>query len=165
LHEKKAIFLITTRITIILVALLSLLFAGYYLYLDRLWASRSSQVDACCSTLINIGTSLEMYSTDNGGHYPHTLTTIAPGYMRSIPTCPSAGQNEGYIKSYERAESPDTFTIYCKGHFHDPQAPADYPLFSSTAALSIKPETARWTSYERWGYKHEPEWLWKIMHK
>lgn len=96
------------------------------------------QATACQSNLKNIGTALEMYSTDNKGHYPDSLGKLTPGYLRMLPTCPAAGKDT-YTKSYTSATEPDVFTVYCSGHHHRASGiPADHPSYSSTRGLTVK---------------------------
>ena len=51
------------------------------------------QLVRCENNLKDIGTALEMFSTDHSGHYPYEMKEITPGYMKSIPTCPAAGMD------------------------------------------------------------------------
>jgi hypothetical protein len=37
------------------------------------------------SNMKNIGTGLEMYSTDHGGQYPRELSAITPDYLKRLP--------------------------------------------------------------------------------
>lgn len=80
-------------------------------------ARAAGQLVACKSNLKNIGTAAEMYSTDNSGRYPTKLSQLTPNYLRSIPTCPSAGKDT-YSASYKSAVSPDGFTVACGGSHH-----------------------------------------------
>ena len=41
----------------------------------------------CKSNLKNIGTALEMYSTDYEGKYPSGLSSLVPNYLKAIPDC------------------------------------------------------------------------------
>ena len=93
----------------------------------------------CKSNLKNLGTALEMYSTDFQGHYPPTLAQLTPSYIKTIPTCPSAGV-ETYSATYEvqlgDKKVPDHFTIFCKGHNHErANVPADYPQYNAIQGL------------------------------
>ena len=54
-------------------------------------ARGQGQLTACKSNLKNIGTGLEMYSTDWSGRYPEDIDAITPDYLVRIPECPSAG--------------------------------------------------------------------------
>jgi len=45
----------------------------------------------CVRNLKNLGTALEMYSTDASGRFPKSLARLTPSYVKAIPTCPAAG--------------------------------------------------------------------------
>lgn len=46
---------------------------------------------ACEENLKVIATTLEMYATDTGGHYPKSLTVLSPNYLGKVPHCPVEG--------------------------------------------------------------------------
>lgn len=84
---------------------------------------------ACKSNCKNIATALEMYASDNGGHYPESLDRLIPGnYLKVIPTCPSA-QKVSYT-NYEVHASPDNYSFACVGNNHA-KAYTGYPADSS----------------------------------
>jgi len=113
-------------------------------------ARGQGQFTQCQSNCKNIGTALEMYSTDNSGQYPDSLDKIKPDYLRIIPTCAAAGKDT-YSKSYESwNEEPKKgkkkkysfgsayhrFTFYCSGHNHKAVgAGPNYPQYNSTSGL------------------------------
>lgn len=98
-------------------------------------ARSMGQVTACKSNLKNIGTALEMYSTDNAGRFPTGLGPLVPNYLRVMPTCPSAGRDT-YSRSYEAASNPDAYTVCCEGPHHAGAGlPPDYPKYTSTQGL------------------------------
>ncbi|MCE1248574.1 MAG: hypothetical protein LWY06_18200 [Firmicutes bacterium] len=102
-------------------------------------ARENGQLTSCKSNLKNIGTALEMYSTDNGGHYPESLDQLKGDYLKLIPTCPSAGKDT-YSDSYKSSEDPDKYEVFCKGSNHSNQGvPADYPQYNSTEGLKVGP--------------------------
>lgn len=93
---------------------------------------------ACQSNLKNVGTALEMYSTDAAGRYPTALTTLSPNYLKTIPTCPSSG-TATYTGGYTSASLPDAFTVVCTGTNHRAvDAPANYPQYTSQAGMIPK---------------------------
>ena len=99
-------------------------------------ARSQGQLTACKSNLKNIATALEMYSTDFDGLYPQDLGKLAPNYLRTIPTCPSAGVDT-YSESYYHDLKPDLFAIHCSGNHHRPQdLLANQPAYSCTQGLS-----------------------------
>lgn len=99
------------------------------------------RLTACRSNLKNIGTALEMYGTDNKGLYPPTLAAVVPGYLKQVPTCPSASADTysaGYARYVSRpvkagrAAEPDAYSVVCVGTYHGQvQQPANYPQYSS----------------------------------
>lgn len=118
----------------LIVLLGSLAFIGvsdyYYSVMCR---PRYGTLTACKSNLKNIGTALEMYSTDNYGRYPCKLDDVTPSYVKVIPTCPSAGYNS-YI--YIRSTNPDVYTTWCNGSHHTSITNIpNYPQYDSIEGL------------------------------
>ena len=74
-------------------------------------------VITCESNEKNIGTALEMYSTDNCGRYPRNLSALAPEYLPVIPTCPAA-RRDSYSSGYQVACNPDNYSFCCSGDNH-----------------------------------------------
>ena len=72
----------------------------------------------CKLNLENLGTAIEMYSTDNCGDYPPCLEYLTAGkYIYNMPVCPVC--EKSYI--YERGDNPDSYVIKCGGenaHYH-----------------------------------------------
>lgn len=102
---------------------------------------RGGQLTGCKSMLKSVGTSLEMYSTDNDGRYPTTLDKLTPNYLKTIPRCPSA-ESETYSQSYQWAVLPDSYTISCAGHHHKVAGlEVNFPQFTATDGLLIRPVT------------------------
>lgn len=101
-------------------------------------ARAQGQMTACCSNLKNIATGLEMWSTDNQGHYPDTLDQITPNYLKVLPTCPAA-LIETYSSSYTSTKpdpekgTADSYRLFCRGSNHSAAGvPPDYPQYTST---------------------------------
>lgn len=94
-------------------------------------ARAQGQWSACKSNLKNLATALEMYATDNKGHYPADLTSLTPGYLKMIPVCPGADR-----ESYVYEVKGEAFTVTCKGLNHAGiGVPADHPFYTSTRGL------------------------------
>jgi len=82
-------------------------------------ARASGQLAACESNIKNLATALEMYATDNNGHYPPSLeyltknTDSEPGtcYLKTLPLCPSSRLKYSY--GYIVNNNPDNFTLWC----------------------------------------------------
>jgi hypothetical protein len=127
--EKKSLFPFVLGVIV-------LLFVGYWWLQLYFYRNRSGQYVACRSNLSNIGTALEMYSTDFAGRYPSALDSLRPAYLQSIPTCPSAGKPS---YSYSACTAPDRFTVYCAGTNHRTDAGPDEPCYSSDLGLLPMP--------------------------
>lgn len=64
----------------------------------------------CKLNLENLGTALEMYSTDSCGNYPPSLEYLTDGkYIYNMPLCPVC--EKPYI--YEKGDNPDSYIIKC----------------------------------------------------
>lgn len=87
------------------------------------------QMEACERNEKDIQTALEMYSTDNQGHYPRQLNLLTPNYLRQIPQCPVA-HSDTYSATFELKDWPDAYTIWCHGSNHTAggERRADYPM-------------------------------------
>ncbi len=97
--------------------------------------NRSGYSTACKSNLKNIGTAMEMYSSDSQGRYPPALKYITPYYLKTIPTCASAGKaTYGYIYTTE----PDIYTAWCSGSYHTPMTNPNYPQYDAVQGLYEK---------------------------
>ncbi|MGV8118667.1 MAG: type II secretion system protein [Candidatus Xenobiia bacterium LiM19] len=90
---------------------------------------------ACKSNLKNIGTALEMYSSDNSGLYPSSLSSLTPMYLKVLPTCSSSGTMN---YAYMRDTDSKIYTTWCNGSYHTPMAPANFPEYDSIAGLHEK---------------------------
>jgi hypothetical protein len=98
-------------------------------------ARGQGQLTACKSNEKNIATALEMYSTDNSGHYPNDLKALVGGnYLRTIPTCPAAGKDT-YSETYQVQVSPDLYSFCCRGNNHGTLAPENHPAYSAVEGL------------------------------
>jgi hypothetical protein len=101
------------------------------------------QFTQCQSNCKNIGTALEMYSTDNKGHYPPNIPCLSPIYLKSIPTCASAGRDT-YSGSYtvivaQKKGEVDAYTFFCSGNNHSKLGISpNYPQYDSTNGLTAK---------------------------
>ncbi len=89
----------------------------------------------CMSNLKNIGTALEMYSTDFEGRYPTSSAPLAPDYLKEIPRCPA--NPDGY--SFQMASNPDLYTVVCGGHHHGKYNAEGYPQYNSVTGLNKNP--------------------------
>jgi type II secretory pathway pseudopilin PulG len=101
-------------------------------------ARARGRLTACKSNLKNIGTALEMYSTDHAGRYPLRFRDLTPNYLKTIPTCPTAGIVT-YL--YAGAAHPDLYTVVCAGLHHAAQGitTPNYPQYTSITGLIERP--------------------------
>lgn len=106
-------------------------------------AKAQGQLTACKSNLKNIATALEMWSTDNSGEYPPSLSQLVPDYLRMIPTCPAA-EADTYSQTYRLSKSKKYdytyYEVYCKGHHHAKAgSEEDYPRYNGVTGLVEHP--------------------------
>lgn len=128
--NRQGFTLIELMIVIAIIAILAAILAPNFLR-----ARAQGQYTACKSNLKNVAAALEMYSTDAGGRYPTTLTGLTPDYLKTIPTCPSAGADT-YTVGYSEASNPDAYTVTCEGTNHQAvDASAGYPQYNSEQGL------------------------------
>jgi len=87
--------------------------------------------------LKNIGTALEMYSTDNDGKYPVKLEELTPKYLSIMPKPP-----EGLEFYYKSKKNPDAYMI---GYKEKGKATMSFkhPRYDSTTGLHSIPKSAR----------------------
>lgn len=94
-----------------------LIFIGLLLCSSSLQACCQGQLTGCKSNMKNIATALEMYASDNGGHYPRRLEGLVErGYLKKLPTCPAA-RAMTYL-NYRATQTPDAFSFACSGNNH-----------------------------------------------
>ena len=132
--QKAGFTLIELMIVIAIIAILAAILVPNFIR-----ARAQGQLTACKSNLKNGATSLEMYSTDNAGHYPKSaLGLLTPNYLKIIPQCPSA-QSDTYTAAYSAATVPDAYTLFCTGNFHTAAGinSANYPQYSSYSGLLL----------------------------
>jgi len=132
-RKRKGFTLIELMIVIAIIAILAAILVPNFIR-----ARAQGQLTACKSNLKNIGTALEMYSTDNSGHYPTALGQLTPNYLKIIPTCASAG-SDTYSAKFTSSSNPDAYTVECSGTNHTAASMnANYPQYTSTQGLIIQ---------------------------
>jgi type II secretory pathway pseudopilin PulG len=98
-------------------------------------------ITACKSNLKNIGTGLEMYSTDWDGMYPTTFAALTPNYLKTIPECYAAGRvtytlQTGENVAYNTAGFKDYYFLQCEGANHTSvSVPENYPQYDGVQGL------------------------------
>ncbi len=95
---------------------------------------------ACESNLKNIGTALDMSSTDHGS-YPSQLSELTPNYLKSVPTCPSG-------KSYGAEISGDKYLVYCAGGWHGMTRSSDIHSAQNHTHSKTVPRSPAYSSTE-----------------
>lgn len=132
--KRSGFTLIELMIVIAIIAILAAILVPNFIR-----ARAQGQLTSCKSNLKNIGTALEMYSTDYGGRYPTTMPILTPNYLRVIPTCPSAG-SDTYSGSYSQQTNPDGYRYQCQGGNHvGVDISADYPAYDAISGLQERP--------------------------
>lgn len=101
------------------------------------WAEKSAEAKAigrlaaCQSMLRNLGTALEMWSTDHDGKFPDSLEALAPDYLVDIPVCPASQT----VYAYKLLPEPLWFEIQCTGDHSAAGCSAGYPAFDGAHGL------------------------------
>ena len=96
---------------------------------------------ACKSNLKNIGTALEMYSSDWSGKYPSSLTVLTPKYLKAFPECPPAGEftyraRFGPNAPFNPDHYEDYYYVECYGENHTPiSITGNYPAYNGIQGL------------------------------
>ena len=75
-RSRKGFTLIELMIVIAIIAILAAILVPNFIR-----ARAQGQLTACKSNLKNIGTALEMYSTDNGGRFPTTCQLLCRRWL------------------------------------------------------------------------------------
>lgn len=104
-----------------------------------------SGLDGCQSNVKNIGTALEMYSTDWSGRYPTTMSVLTPNYLKTIPDCPVAKKDTYSTSLKTGLDAPgneekyqDYYYFECQGHNH-PELEPNYPRYNAILGLETGP--------------------------
>ncbi|MHC9542952.1 MAG: type IV pilin protein [Vulcanimicrobiota bacterium] len=129
--RMKGFTLIELMIVIAIIAILAAILVPNFLR-----ARAQGQLTACKSNLKNIGTAMEMYSSDNQGRYPSAIASITPNYLKTLPTCASAGS---ITYSYTNTQVPDCYTAWCNGSYHTPMTGTNFPEYDAVQGLYEKP--------------------------
>ena len=139
LEEKKKGKSCFTPLT--LIALVSItLVLGAILVPNYIRARARGQLTACKSNLKNIGTALEMYSTDFSGKYPSSMQQLTPNYLKTLPTCSSSGEMSyvaefGLKAPYNRGYE-EYYFVECHGENHTSvSVTGNFPAYNAIQGL------------------------------
>lgn len=81
---------------------------------------------------------MEMYSDDWDGQFPDDLSKLTPKYLKTIPTCPSAGRDT-YTDSLR--PGPEGYTVCCQGKNHEGAGlhQPNFPTYDNVKGLTERP--------------------------
>jgi hypothetical protein len=85
---------------------------------------------ACKSTQKNLSMALDIYSSDNQGLYPSSLSSLAPRYLRTLSLCPLSKMSY----CYRISDDFKTYTVWCDGS-HKSVYPPHFPQYDSVVGL------------------------------
>jgi len=136
-HRLKGFTLIELMIVIAIIAILAAILVPNFIR-----ARAQGQLTSCESNEKNIGTALEMYSTDNSGRYPGKnfgggagASSLLPNYLKVIPSCPSAGKDT-YTGDFTSVSNPDGYTFFCNtGNHTGAGVTGNFPQYLSVQGL------------------------------
>ena len=140
--NKKKKFTLTEFFIVVGIMAIMALILGPNFIRHRCYGS----LTICESNLKNIGTGMEMYSTDWNGKYPQNLHYLTPNYLKTVPECPSAGRvtyraTFGANAPGNTEKFEDYYLIECTGSSHVPvSAPPDFPRYNGIEGLIDRPE-------------------------
>ena len=108
-----------------------------YFYVMYLKTGAGGKYNNCQSNMKNIGTALECYRQDNNDLYPPNLAMLTPGYLKTIPTCPSGKMKRGgYAATYRVRWNYKEYSFYCNGlNHHYVGVPENFPQYNSITGL------------------------------
>jgi prepilin-type N-terminal cleavage/methylation domain-containing protein len=137
-RRRGGFTLIELMIVIAIIAILAAILVPNFIR-----ARAQGQLTACKSNLKNIGTAMEMYSTDWSGKYPSgaAMLLLTPNYLKTIPECPAAGSITynallGSGVAYNSPGFQDYYFISCSGTNHKAvSVPAGYPQYDGISGL------------------------------
>jgi hypothetical protein len=90
----------------------------------------------CKANLKNVGTALEMYATDWDGNYPTTLGLLTPNYLKTVPTCAEAWDQD---YDYTPYFSKEFYSFECQAHRGVPSEACRNKLRRLRALATAKP--------------------------
>lgn len=115
-------------------------------WLTRDWRTPDERLTECKTNLKNIGTALEMYSTDWSGKYPASLVKLTPNYLKTIPVCPTThtdtytgGASFGSGAPLNTQGYQDYYYLCCRGANHaDAGLALDLPAYNALPGCCLE---------------------------
>jgi hypothetical protein len=118
------------------------------------YAVTPTSATMCKSNLKNLGTALEMYSTDYKGKYPASLGALTPNYLKFIPSCRSFSADDHGAESkaalverlyglkkgqpeyrYVTDAQKTAYTVTCRSNSHTYGQGLIVPIYDSWSGL------------------------------
>lgn len=91
-------------------------------------------LQVCEANLKDLAAALRRYAASHDGHYPVSLTELVPGYLESLPECPTVSKDT-YSRGYEMMVNPDQFYVRCYGDHSASGLSEGFPLIDSQQGL------------------------------
>lgn len=107
----------------------------------------------CQGNIKNLGTAMEMYSTDWSGRLPPSISQLYPNYMKYTPECRANGEGSykavfgpgvGYNRKKSKGEPhQEYFLIWCDGDGHKAVGVApNFPQYDGFMGILTRPPTS-----------------------
>lgn len=135
-EEKKACLTPLTLLALLGVGTV----LGAILVPNFIRARARGQLTSCKSNLKNLGTAMEMYSTDWAGKYPAEIDLLTPNYLKTLPDCPATGRVTYKLQTgqvvYNEPGFDDYYFFQCAGENHTSvSVPPGYPQYDGISGL------------------------------
>lgn len=139
---KKGFTLIELMIVIAIIAILAAILVPNFVK-----ARAQGQLTSCKSNLKNIGTACEMFAADHNGRYPVQASDLnvpananTSAYLQRFPECPLNANNGQGDYSYNFAQNPDYYIVWCTNGNHaqagiEHNSANNWPKFDSQIGL------------------------------
>jgi prepilin-type N-terminal cleavage/methylation domain-containing protein len=129
--RRRGFTLIEMMIVVSIIAILAVVIIPRFRRLQD-----KANLTGCVSNLKSLATAIQLYSIDSSGENPPSLSLLVPDFIRRMPLCPAAGQQETYSGGYVFSDVEETFTVSCRGRFHAASGLAeDQPFYSSRSGI------------------------------
>lgn len=123
-------------VIVLLLVISALLYIGIVVPAEKRSAEQE-KLTGCIVKMKEMAIRMELYSAENGGLYPESLSQLVPGCIDAIPTCPGTGRDT-YSATYEVNQETHEYTFFCNGenHMKATLKRGDYPRYSSINGFS-----------------------------